>query len=135
MSPSVYLGLVRDGRDTLNPPPSLRPFPCAQLALEGVVYLVDAVEGGVPLVEACRAGLESPSVIKVIHDCRRDAEVHSPAPTANCCFLHYHLFTISLFGCATILLLPKLLQTSTLSAELYDTVLCTDCRSFAGNLC
>lgn len=42
------------------------------------MYLVDAVEGGEALVEACRPGLESLSVVKVIHDCKRDAEVLCP---------------------------------------------------------
>eukprot|EP00271_Cylindrocystis_brebissonii_P018315 TRINITY_DN5119_c3_g4_i2.p1 TRINITY_DN5119_c3_g4~~TRINITY_DN5119_c3_g4_i2.p1 ORF type:complete len:332 (+),score=73.97 TRINITY_DN5119_c3_g4_i2:441-1436(+) len=45
-----------------------------QLAWEHEVYLVDAVVGGSPLMEACRRGLESPYVTKVVHDCKRDSE-------------------------------------------------------------
>lgn len=46
-----------------------------QLALQGAVYLVDAVEGGNSLMQACKPGLESPSITKVVHDCKRDSEV------------------------------------------------------------
>lgn len=45
-----------------------------QLALQGAVYLVDAVEGGNSLMQACKPGLESPSITKVVHDCKRDSE-------------------------------------------------------------
>ena len=43
------------------------------------MILVDVVVGGVPLMEACRKGLESPYITKVVHDCKRDSEVHHPA--------------------------------------------------------
>ncbi|KAJ7519000.1 hypothetical protein O6H91_20G018500 [Diphasiastrum complanatum] len=45
-----------------------------QLAFENAVYLVDAVEGGDALMQACKPALESSYVTKVIHDCKRDAE-------------------------------------------------------------
>jgi len=45
-----------------------------QLAWRDRVYLVDVIEGGPQLIEECRKGLESPHVIKVVHDCKRDSE-------------------------------------------------------------
>uniref|UniRef100_A0A7I4EHD3 3'-5' exonuclease domain-containing protein n=2 Tax=Physcomitrium patens TaxID=3218 RepID=A0A7I4EHD3_PHYPA len=45
-----------------------------QLAFDDAVYLVDAVMGGNSLMQACKLGLESPYVIKVCHDCKRDSE-------------------------------------------------------------
>ena len=51
-----------------------------QLAWEDRVVLVDVVVGGVPLMEACRKGLESPYITKVVHDCKRDSEVCQPSP-------------------------------------------------------
>ena len=46
-----------------------------QLAFDDAVYLVDAVVGGHALIQACQLGLESPYIIKVCHDCKRDSEV------------------------------------------------------------
>ncbi|XP_059076299.1 uncharacterized protein LOC131027394 isoform X2 [Cryptomeria japonica] len=45
-----------------------------QLAFEDAIYLVDAVEGGDPLMQACKPALESVHVTKVVHDCKRDSE-------------------------------------------------------------
>ncbi|KAK7410410.1 hypothetical protein VNO78_01174 [Psophocarpus tetragonolobus] len=45
-----------------------------QLAIGGVVYLVDALQGGNALMQACKPALESNQVTKVIHDCKRDSE-------------------------------------------------------------
>lgn len=45
-----------------------------QLAFEDAVYLVDAVEGGHALVQACKPALESSVVTKIVHDCKRDSE-------------------------------------------------------------
>ncbi|CAM6094567.1 unnamed protein product [Calypogeia fissa] len=45
-----------------------------QLAFEDAVYLVDAVEGGNTLMHACKPALESTSITKVVHDCKRDSE-------------------------------------------------------------
>jgi len=45
-----------------------------QLAFEDAVYLVDAVEGGGLLMQACKPALESVHVTKVVHDCKRDSE-------------------------------------------------------------
>ncbi|KAF7022655.1 hypothetical protein CFC21_035334 [Triticum aestivum] len=45
-----------------------------QIAFPDAVYLVDAIEGGKELVEACKPALESNHVTKVIHDCKRDSE-------------------------------------------------------------
>jgi len=45
-----------------------------QIAFPDAVYLVDAIEGGKELVEACKPALESDHVTKVIHDCKRDSE-------------------------------------------------------------
>jgi exonuclease 3'-5' domain-containing protein 1 len=45
-----------------------------QLAFPDAVYLVDAIEGGKELIEACKPALESDHIIKVIHDCKRDSE-------------------------------------------------------------
>ncbi|XP_073134121.1 uncharacterized protein [Henckelia pumila] len=45
-----------------------------QLAFSDAIYLVDAIEGGETLVNACKPALESSYVTKVIHDCKRDSE-------------------------------------------------------------
>ncbi|XP_071695995.1 uncharacterized protein [Rutidosis leptorrhynchoides] len=45
-----------------------------QLAFSDAIYLVDAIEGGRALVEACKPALESSYITKVIHDCKRDSE-------------------------------------------------------------
>ncbi|CAA6666124.1 unnamed protein product [Spirodela intermedia] len=45
-----------------------------QLAFPDAVYLVDAIEGGEAVVQACKPALESNHVTKVIHDCKRDSE-------------------------------------------------------------
>ncbi|URE31101.1 hypothetical protein MUK42_17609 [Musa troglodytarum] len=45
-----------------------------QLALPNAVYLVDAIEGGELLIQACKPALESTNIMKVIHDCKRDSE-------------------------------------------------------------
>eukprot|EP00249_Psilotum_nudum_P011263 c23067_g1_i1 orf=57-1088(+) len=45
-----------------------------QLAFEDAVYLIDAVEGGDSLMQACKPALESAYVTKVVHDCKRDSE-------------------------------------------------------------
>jgi len=45
-----------------------------QLAFPDAVYLVDAIEGGKELIEACKPALESDHITKVIHDCKRDSE-------------------------------------------------------------
>eukprot|EP00252_Welwitschia_mirabilis_P002421 TRINITY_DN12368_c0_g1_i1.p1 TRINITY_DN12368_c0_g1~~TRINITY_DN12368_c0_g1_i1.p1 ORF type:complete len:317 (-),score=77.20 TRINITY_DN12368_c0_g1_i1:302-1252(-) len=45
-----------------------------QLAFEDAVYLVDVVEGGELLMQACKPALESMHVTKVVHDCKRDSE-------------------------------------------------------------
>ncbi|KAG6552508.1 hypothetical protein Mapa_005928 [Marchantia paleacea] len=46
-----------------------------QLAFEDAVYLVDAVEGGYELMQACKPALESIHITKVVHDCKRDSEL------------------------------------------------------------
>lgn len=46
-----------------------------QLAFCDAVYLVDAIEGGEELIQACKPALESDHITKVIHDCKRDSEV------------------------------------------------------------
>uniref|UniRef100_A0A0D9V238 3'-5' exonuclease domain-containing protein n=1 Tax=Leersia perrieri TaxID=77586 RepID=A0A0D9V238_9ORYZ len=46
-----------------------------QLAFPDAVYLVDAIEGGKELIQACKPALESEYVTKVIHDCKRDSEI------------------------------------------------------------
>lgn len=48
-----------------------------QLAFPDAIYLVDAIEGGSVLIEACKPALESDYVTKVIHDCKRDSIVLS----------------------------------------------------------
>ena len=48
-----------------------------QLAFPDAIYLVDAIEGGKSLVEACKPALESSNITKVIHDCKRDSEVYN----------------------------------------------------------
>ncbi|GAB4837149.1 hypothetical protein Ancab_002060 [Ancistrocladus abbreviatus] len=45
-----------------------------QLAFPDAIYLVDAIEGGAVLIEACKPALESSYITKVIHDCKRDSE-------------------------------------------------------------
>ncbi|GMI92576.1 hypothetical protein like AT2G25910 [Hibiscus trionum] len=45
-----------------------------QLAFQNAIYLVDPVEGGRMLMNACKPALESAHVTKVIHDCKRDSE-------------------------------------------------------------
>ncbi|KAJ3701948.1 hypothetical protein LUZ61_005653 [Rhynchospora tenuis] len=45
-----------------------------QLAFANAIFLVDAIEGGAPIMEACKPALESNFVTKVIHDCKRDSE-------------------------------------------------------------
>ncbi|XP_057524202.1 uncharacterized protein LOC130803969 isoform X1 [Amaranthus tricolor] len=45
-----------------------------QLAFPDAIYLVDAIEGGDVLIQACKPGLESGYITKVIHDCKRDSE-------------------------------------------------------------
>ncbi|GAQ78996.1 3'-5' exonuclease [Klebsormidium nitens] len=45
-----------------------------QLAFPDAIYLVDILTGGAPLIKACKLGLESPYVTKIIHDCKRDSE-------------------------------------------------------------
>jgi ribonuclease D len=54
-----------------------------QLAFPDAVYLVDAIEGGKELIQACKPALESDHITKVIHDCKRDSEVPNYA-FANC---------------------------------------------------
>ncbi|XP_021776434.1 piRNA biogenesis protein EXD1-like [Chenopodium quinoa] len=45
-----------------------------QIAFPDAIYLVDAIEGGDMLIEACKPALESRYITKVIHDCKRDSE-------------------------------------------------------------
>ncbi|XP_062020147.1 uncharacterized protein LOC133736613 [Rosa rugosa] len=45
-----------------------------QLAFPEAIYLVDAIQGGEMLIQACKPALESSHVTKVIHDCKRDSE-------------------------------------------------------------
>ncbi|KAL4311473.1 hypothetical protein GQ457_01G040440 [Hibiscus cannabinus] len=45
-----------------------------QLALSEAIYLVDAIQGGEELMQACKPALESSFITKVIHDCKRDSE-------------------------------------------------------------
>lgn len=45
-----------------------------QLAFPDAVYLVDAIQGGNTLIQACKPALESTYITKVIHDCKRDSE-------------------------------------------------------------
>ncbi|CAN6583011.1 hypothetical protein ACFX13_043723 [Malus domestica] len=45
-----------------------------QLAFPDAIYLVDAIQGGVMLINACKPALESSYITKVIHDCKRDSE-------------------------------------------------------------
>ncbi|CAN6583010.1 unnamed protein product [Malus baccata var. baccata] len=44
------------------------------LAFPDAIYLVDAIQGGVMLINACKPALESSYITKVIHDCKRDSE-------------------------------------------------------------
>ncbi|XP_068648120.1 uncharacterized protein [Aristolochia californica] len=45
-----------------------------QLAFSDAVYLVDAIQGGPMLMQACKPALESSYITKVVHDCKRDSE-------------------------------------------------------------
>ncbi|XP_068652483.1 uncharacterized protein [Aristolochia californica] len=45
-----------------------------QLAFPDAVYLVDAIQGGPMLMQACKPALESSYITKVVHDCKRDSE-------------------------------------------------------------
>ncbi|XP_044472258.1 uncharacterized protein LOC123200935 isoform X1 [Mangifera indica] len=45
-----------------------------QLAFPDAIYLVDAIQGGKTLINACKPALESSYITKVIHDCKRDSE-------------------------------------------------------------
>lgn len=45
-----------------------------QLPFEDGVYLVDTVEGGNLLMEACKPTLECVHVTKVVHDCKHESE-------------------------------------------------------------
>ncbi|GMI73051.1 hypothetical protein like AT2G25910 [Hibiscus trionum] len=45
-----------------------------QLALSDAIYLVDVIQGGEKLMQACKPALESSFITKVIHDCKRDSE-------------------------------------------------------------
>ncbi|XP_020222521.1 protein RRP6-like 3 isoform X1 [Cajanus cajan] len=45
-----------------------------QLAFADAIYLVDAIDGGKELIQACKPALESNYITKVIHDCKRDSE-------------------------------------------------------------
>ncbi|KAJ3671175.1 hypothetical protein LUZ60_008601 [Juncus effusus] len=45
-----------------------------QLAFPDGIYLIDAIEGGEKIMQACKPALESNYVTKVIHDCKRDSE-------------------------------------------------------------
>ncbi|XP_058073986.1 uncharacterized protein LOC131222804 isoform X1 [Magnolia sinica] len=45
-----------------------------QLAFPDAVYLVDAIQGGKVLMQACKPALESSYITKVVHDCKRDSE-------------------------------------------------------------
>ncbi|KAK4340751.1 hypothetical protein RND71_039252 [Anisodus tanguticus] len=45
-----------------------------QLAFPDAIYLVDAIQGGESVIQACKPALESNYITKVIHDCKRDSE-------------------------------------------------------------
>ncbi|KAL3511719.1 hypothetical protein ACH5RR_024436 [Cinchona calisaya] len=45
-----------------------------QLAFPDAIYLVDAIQGGRKLINACKPALQSTYITKVIHDCKRDSE-------------------------------------------------------------
>ncbi|KAL3824423.1 hypothetical protein ACJIZ3_020452 [Penstemon smallii] len=45
-----------------------------QLAFPDAIYLVDVLQGGKTLMDACKPALESAYITKVIHDCKRDGE-------------------------------------------------------------
>ncbi|KAM7276096.1 hypothetical protein ACFE04_017962 [Oxalis oulophora] len=45
-----------------------------QLAFPDAIYLIDAIQGGETLMNACKPALESTHITKVIHDCKRDSE-------------------------------------------------------------
>ncbi|KAF3638679.1 hypothetical protein FXO37_24261 [Capsicum annuum] len=46
-----------------------------QLAFADAIYLVDAIQGGETVIQACKPALESKYITKVIHDCKRDSEI------------------------------------------------------------
>lgn len=46
-----------------------------QLAFVDAIYLIDVIQGGKVLMEACKPALESSYITKVIHDCKRDSEI------------------------------------------------------------
>lgn len=50
-------------------------FLFVQFSFPDAIYLVDAVQGGEAIVQACKPALESNYITKVIHDCKRDSEV------------------------------------------------------------
>lgn len=50
-------------------------FCFVQLAFPDTIYLVDAIQGGETVIQACKPALESNYITKVIHDCKRDSEV------------------------------------------------------------
>lgn len=60
-----------------------------QLAFPDAIYLVDAIEGGEVLINACKPALESNYITKVIHDCKRDSEV---SDLFDCFFFFYIYF-------------------------------------------
>lgn len=64
-----------------------------QLALPNAVYLVDAIEGGELLIQACKPALESTNIMKVIHDCKRDSEVSTQFSCFHCSSWSFILFT------------------------------------------
>ncbi|XP_074312476.1 exosome complex exonuclease rrp6-like isoform X1 [Silene latifolia] len=45
-----------------------------QIATSDAIYIVDAINGGKDLMNACKPALESAYITKVIHDCKRDSE-------------------------------------------------------------
>lgn len=61
-------------------PRFLRNAVFLQLAFQDAIYLVDAIEGGEVLINACKPALESSYIKKVIHDCKRDSEVSNFFP-------------------------------------------------------
>lgn len=62
-----------------------------QLAFPDAIYLVDAIQGGKTLINACKPALESSYITKVIHDCKRDSEVSN----WFCFPLHHGMFGMS----------------------------------------
>lgn len=59
---------------TTTAPVIIITFSYLQLAFTDAIYLVDVIQGGITVMEACKPALESNYVIKVIHDCKRDSE-------------------------------------------------------------